>query len=211
MHTPPAARRRHAQLIAAATRLIAGCAQAASEIYDPIARNPGQDVEVNARELLLLASGAPAILDHARNADCERWPEETAVEDRNTFRAHAERAVLAEAAAVLDTEPAGEPVAWPAGVPEITPEHDAAMAPIAAAEELMADITAERVQLLAHAHDAHPSEIVAEAITQASGSACLALAQAEDILTSDPSAAAEMALTATRYLADLVSVASLDV
>lgn len=66
-------------------------------------------------------------------------------------------------------------------------------------------------QLLAHAHDARPGEITAEAITMASGSACLALVQARDILTSDPSAAAEMALTATRHLADLVTVASLDV
>lgn len=92
-----------------------------------------------------------------------------------------------------------------------TPAHGAAMAPIAAAEELLADdITAERMQLLAQEHDAHTGEIIAEAITQASACACLALDQARGILTTDPSAAAELAIAATRHLADLVAVASLD-
>lgn len=218
----PASRRRHAHLIATASQIAAEAAQAATAIFRPIAATPDGPVAVSGRELVLLAAGAAARLDHAAQLDGARWAAEAAAEDADRSRAALERAVIAAAEdaveradldADLDTEAEPvEPVARPA-VWELTAEDGARLAPAAAVETLLGleEAVPHAVREIAERFGVPPADLLADAATTHTASACLAFKQAAEMVADDPSAAAQLALAAIPSLVEAVNMASHDV
>ncbi|MFD7986982.1 hypothetical protein ACFV4M_26870 [Kitasatospora indigofera] len=217
MHAPtqtPARRRRHACLIAAAARLIGGCAEAALAVYEPISGAPPEqdDVPVNLLPLQMLASSAPVLLDHAARQDRGRWPAQVGREeeaDGATFRA---RRAVAEAQEALYGPQPQQP-GPPVPVPLPTAAQGAAMELTAAAagflQALEEPATAfDLLRELIATGEFTTREILDEAVTLAVQGACLALAGAAR--QRDPSTAAEYCLSATGALNLIVTVAGID-
>lgn len=213
-HTPPAARRRNAHLIATCAQLAADVNQAAAAVYSTIAAAPHEPVVVSGREIYLLAISATARLDHAVELDNDAWPAAAQAEREERARSARARAVLADAAAAVDTEPAvpADLVVGPA-VPEMTHQQWAALEPASAIEDLLTgdEITPDRVRTVAADYELPVAELLAGAVTQHTATACLALQEAADRATGDPAAGAELALGATPHLVAAVRIASLDV
>ncbi|WDN56060.1 hypothetical protein [Streptomyces clavuligerus] len=207
----PARRRRHARLIAALTALIAGCAEAAGAVYQPLAAaDPDQDgVAVDLMPIMRLAAAAPTLLDRARDEDIGRWPAAVAREQAESRRTCTARCTIAAAHDLLD-EPG------PAGpVPLPTAGQGAAMNLASAGDEVAAHWRLDPDEAIVLVHELADSgaftldEVLDSAVDATVAVGVLALAQAADIRT-DPSLAAETCLSAVPYLAQAVALAVAD-
>ncbi|GGN62001.1 hypothetical protein GCM10012285_61690 [Streptomyces kronopolitis] len=205
----PARRRRHARLIAALTGLIGACAEAADLVYWPIATAPpGQEaVAVDVMPLKKVALTAAIALDHARDADKDRWPTAVAREQEDAARTYAARCVVARAQDLLE-EPG------PLDMPPLTAEH-AAEADLISAGATVAtrwrrdpEQAVALVRELAADGELSVNEILDAAVDSTVLTGLVALHDAVD--TPDPSTAAEKCVEATPYLALAVTLASVD-
>ncbi|MEV7898260.1 hypothetical protein [Streptomyces cyaneofuscatus] len=209
----PARRRRHARLIAALTTLIGACAEAAGEVYGPIAAAPPdqETVAVETLACVRVAMSAPLPLDRARSEDAARWPQAVVREDAAARRAYAARCALADAQdAVHRPGPARGPVRLP------TVEQGAAMELVSAGDEVAArwrddpQGAAALVLELAAGGELTVDEVLDAAVDAAVVSGLLALGQVRTAAMSDPSTAAELCLAAVPYFAHAVALAGAD-
>ncbi|MFJ3439449.1 hypothetical protein ACIPMU_38790 [Streptomyces cyaneofuscatus] len=209
----PARRRRHARLIAALTTLIGACAEAAGEVYGPIAAAPpGQEaVAVETLSCVRVVMSAPLLLDWARSEDTARWPQVVVREDAASRRTYAARCALADARdAVHRSGPDRGPVPLP------TVEQGAAMDVVSAGDEVAArwrDDPQEAAALvleLAAGGELTADEVLDAAVDAEVVCGLLALSQARTAAMSDPSTVAELCLAAVPYLARAVALASVD-
>lgn len=211
-HTPPAARRRNAHLIATCARLTADIGQAAADVYEPIAEAPDEPVVVSGRALYLLSSSASARLDSAVARDQAQWLVDAQVEAEASTRAHRARVVLADLSEIVDTESAPTDVDAHPAVVELTAHQVAALAPAEAVHVLLDEdeVTPERVAAVAADYEVPAAELLDAALAQHTSTACLILTAAGKRAPHDPALAAEIALTACEHLAAAVRIASLD-
>ncbi|MGW0948595.1 hypothetical protein ACWD4O_39395 [Streptomyces sp. NPDC002623] len=180
---PLVRRRRHAWLLVALTELIGDCAQAAGEVYGPVAEaRPAQtDVPVHLEPLADLCRSAGTRVDTARARDAARRPPSVTGE-----KEEAERLTPCAADTLAD-----------AGSDFLT--------------ELL-DVPAQagrRAQELASAGGFTVDQILDEAADTAVLSGLLSLHEAQR--QSDPSTAAAKCLAAAGHFALAVSVVSVDV
>ncbi|MFJ9523703.1 hypothetical protein ACIRPK_36465 [Kitasatospora sp. NPDC101801] len=224
----PARRRRHARLVASLTDLVGACAEAAAEIYRPLASAlPGQQAVDVAAGLLYVRIGltAPLVLDRARAEDDERWPGALAQEQREAQRTYAARVVVATAQDLTgpdsddDQADQGDRVeaAGPAGAGLVavpTVEQGAAMELVAAGSEVAErwrEDPAEAAVLaleLAESGEFTTGEVLDAAVDERVVAGLLALQEART--APDPSTAAELCLAAVPHLVLAVHLASAD-
>lgn len=205
----PARRRRHARLVAALTALIGACADAAGEVYRPIAAAPpGQEaVAVTLMPCVQVSLTAAALLDMARAEDDARWPAAVVREREEALRTYAARCAVAEAHGLM--EEAGAP-----GVPLPTVEQSAAMDLVSAGDAVAARWRRDPEQAVALVHELVASgelsvdDVLDEAVDATVLAGLLALQGAR--AASDPSTAAELCLGAVPYMALAVALASAD-
>ncbi|MFD3819794.1 hypothetical protein ACFWRZ_32435 [Streptomyces rubiginosohelvolus] len=211
----PARRRRHARLIAALSTLIGACAEAAGEVYGPIAAAPPDQeaVPVETLSCIRVALSAPLLLDLARSEDEARWPEAVVREEAASRRTYAARCALADAHDAAHRAGRG-PGRGPVPLPGV--EQGAVMELVSAGDEVAAcwRDDPERVVALVRELTAG-GELVVDEVLDAAVDAMvvcglLALAEARTEATVDPSAAAEQCLAAVPYLALAVALASAD-
>ncbi|MFI8201136.1 hypothetical protein ACIF6K_32210 [Streptomyces sp. NPDC085942] len=209
----PARRRRHARLIAALTTLIGVCAEAAGEVYEPIATAPPaqEGVAVETLTCTRAALTAPLLLDMARSEDDARWPDGVVREDAVARRTYAARCALAEAQdAVHRPGPDRGPVPLP------TIGQGAMMDLVEAGDEVVArwrEDPAEAAALvleLTAGGELAVEEVLDAAVDAAAVTGLLALSEARTVAATDPSAAAELCLAATPHLALAVTLAGAD-
>ncbi|MFH9610810.1 hypothetical protein [Streptomyces sp. NPDC017448] len=95
----PARRRRHARLIAAPTTPIGVCAEAAGEVYGPIAAVPPaqEGVAVEMLTCTRAALTAPLLLDMVHSEEDARRPDEVVREEAASRRTYAARCAPADA------------------------------------------------------------------------------------------------------------------
>ncbi|MFB8020783.1 hypothetical protein ACFC36_19685 [Streptomyces rubiginosohelvolus] len=214
----PARRRRHARLIAALTTLIGACAEAAGEVYGPIAAaTPDQEgVEVEALSCIRVAMSAPSLLDLARSEDATRWPDAVVREVAASRRTYAARVALADAHDAHDAahRTASGPGRGP--VPPSAAASGAWMELVSAGDEVAAcwrddpQQAAVLVRELTVGGELVVDEVLDAAVDAMVVCGLLALAEARTMARVDPSAAAELCLTATPYLTLAVTLASAD-
>ncbi|MFK0195870.1 hypothetical protein [Kitasatospora sp. NPDC090308] len=220
----PARRRRHARLIASLTDLIGACAEAAAEVYRPIASAPPGQLSIDvAAGLLYVRIGltAPVVLDRARAEDDERWPGELAREQREAQRTYAARVVVATAQDLTDPGPDDEAgrveAAGPAGtalVAVATVGQGAAMELVAAGSEVAKRWREDPAQAavlaleFAESGEFTTSEVLDAAVDKRVVAGLLALQEART--APDPSTAAELCLAAVPHLVLAVHLASAD-
>ncbi|MFI8942704.1 hypothetical protein [Streptomyces syringium] len=215
----PARRRRHARLIATLAELIGDCAAAASSVYGPIAEAPPEQVSVPvslwaARQL---SASASTRLDKARVQDDERWPTAVAKEKEDDGRTFAARCAAADVEQILSDAEFGEEAEPPH--PDIIPlpalPQLAAMALAQVGAEFLAELQNDPEQAIGQARDMTATgeftldQILDEAADTAVLSGLMALSEAQR--GTDPSAAAEGCLAASRYFALAILVSSADV
>lgn len=208
----PSRRRRHARLIAALTRLIGACAEAAGAVYEPIAAAPpGQEaVEVALLPCIQVTLTAATLLDRARAEDDARWPTAVAWEGKEARRTYAARCAVAEAQELA--EQAGPP--GERGVPLPTVEQSAATDLVSAGDEVAAqwltdpEEAAALVRELVARGELAADEVLDEAVDSVVLTGLLALQEART--ASDPSTAAELCLSAVPHIALAVTLASAD-
>ncbi|WP_069751897.1 hypothetical protein [Streptomyces sp. EN16] len=209
----PARRRRHARLIAALTNLIGARAEAAGEVYGPIAATPPDQeaVEVQMLSCTRVAMSGPLLLDLARSQDTARWPDAAAQEDAASRRTYAARCALAEAQdAVHQLGPDRGPVPLPTAGQGATMDLVGAGDEVAAcwrrdpqeAADLVLELTADGELAVDEVLDAAADTVVVTGL--------LALTEARTAATTDPSTAAEPCLAAIPHLALAVTLASAD-
>ncbi|MFD5694406.1 hypothetical protein [Streptomyces rubiginosohelvolus] len=211
----PARRRRHARLIAALTTLIGACTEAAGEVYGPIAAAPPdqEGVEVQTLSCIRVGMSAPLLLDLARSEDATRWPDAVVREVAASRRTYAARVALADAHDAAHRTASG-PGRGP--VPPPSAESGAWMELVSAGDEVAACWRDDPQQAAALVRELTAGgELVVDEVLDAAVDAMvvcglLALAEARTMATVDPSAAAELCLTATPYLALAVTLASAD-
>ncbi|MGW4652317.1 hypothetical protein [Kitasatospora sp. NPDC004289] len=215
----PTRRRRHARLIASLTDLIGACAEAAGEIYRPIAAAPPGEQSVDVAPGLLyvrLSLTAATVLDVARSEDAARWPGAVAQEQLEAVRTFAARVAVATAQDLTSGNgQAGE--AGPfvdGGVAVPTPEQGAAMEVVAAgfevAEWWMEDPAAAAALAMQLATDGEftTGEVLDAAVDERIVAGLLVLQDART--AGDPSTAAELCLAAVPHLVLAVHLASAD-
>ncbi|MFJ6889642.1 hypothetical protein ACIQRC_32990 [Streptomyces californicus] len=209
----PARRRRHARLIAALASLVGSCAEAAGEVYGPIAAAPPSQeaVEVQPLSCARVALSGPLLLDMARGEDAARWPGEVAREDAAARRTYAARCALTDAHdAVHGPERDRGPVPLP------TAGQGAAMELAAAGDEVAARWREDPAQAAAFVLELTAGgelgveEVLDEAVHAAVVCGLLVLAEARTAVTSDPGMAAELCLTAVPHFSLAVALASAD-
>ncbi|MGQ4732579.1 hypothetical protein ACUN3E_33610 [Streptomyces sp. Ju416(a)] len=213
----PARRRRHARLIAALTVLIGECAEAAGEVYGPIAVAPPDQeaVVVETLSCIRVAMSAPLLLDMARSEDDGRWPEAVVREDAASWRTYAARCALAEAHDAVVHRTASNPGQGPVPLPTV--ESGARMDLVSAGDEVAAcwrDDPEQAVALvreLTAGGELAVDEVLDAAVDATVVCGLLALAEARTTATADPSAAAELCLAAAPHLALAVALASVDI
>ncbi|MER5973329.1 hypothetical protein ABT112_26990 [Streptomyces sp. NPDC002055] len=207
----PARRRRHARLIAALTALVGACADAAGEVYRPIAAAPpGQEaVEVAVLPCIQVSLSAAPLLDLARAEDDARWPAAVAREREEARQTYAARCAVVQAEKLLDTEEPG-----PSAVPLPTVEQSAAMDLTSAGDDVAAQWRRDPQEGAALVHELVAGGELAldEVLDEAVDAAALAglLALQESRTASDPSTAAELCLSAVPHIALAVTLASAD-
>ncbi|MFB7673193.1 hypothetical protein ACFC26_17465 [Kitasatospora purpeofusca] len=211
----PARRRRHARLIAALTILIGACAEAATAVYQPIAKAPPSQeaVEVNTLPARQLSHTAAPLLDIARQEDELRWPAAAVRELEESERTHRARVVVAQAEEALEEpDPPQEPVAHQVPLP--TTQQGAAMDLLQAGDEVAARWRSDPEAALALARGLAVSgefgvdEILDTAVDATMGAGLLAL---QDVRTAvDPSLMAQLCLEATPYFVLAIDLASAD-
>ncbi|MBD2829905.1 hypothetical protein ID875_21315 [Streptomyces globisporus] len=209
----PARRRRHARLIAALSSLIGACAEAAGEVYAPIAAAPPDQeaVEVTTLSCMRVALSGPLLLEMARGEDAARWPGEVAREDAAARRTYAARCALADA-----HDAAHGPGRDRGPVPLPTAGQGAAMELVAAGSDVAAQWREDPAQAaalvleLTAGGELGLDEVLDEAADTAAVAGLLALAEARTAATSDPSAAAELCLAAVPHFSLAVALASAD-
>ncbi|MFD9063297.1 hypothetical protein ACFVZ3_17490 [Kitasatospora purpeofusca] len=206
----PARRRRHARLILGLTTLIGACAEAAGEVYRPIAQAPAgrEAVEVTRWPVVQVSGTAASLLDMARAEDDARWPGAVAQERDATRRTYAARCAVATAQALLDPAESG------AGVPLPTVEQAAAMQLAGAGDEVAACWREDPQEAVALVSDlvAGGELGVDEVLDQAVDSAVLAglMALQAARAETDPTMTAELCLAAVPHLVLAVALASAD-
>lgn len=202
-------------MIAALTTLIGACAEAAGEVYGPIAAAPPdqEGVEVQTLSCIRVAMSAPLLLDLAWSEDDARWPEMVVREDAASRRTYAARCALAEAHDAVHLTVSG-PGRGP--VPPPTAESGAWMELVSAGDEVAAcwrddpPQAAALVRELTAGGELEVDEVLDAAVDTMVVCGLLALAEARTKATADPSAAAELCLAAVPYLARAVALASAD-
>ncbi|MEV2262782.1 hypothetical protein AB0J13_29455 [Streptomyces anulatus] len=209
----PARRRRHARLIAALASLIGACAEAAGEVYGPVAAAPPEQeaVETSVLSCVRVAMSGPLLLDMARSEDDARWPDEVERQQAVSRRTYAARCALADAQdAVHRVGPGRGPVPLP------TAEQGAMMELVSAGDEVAAcwrrdpQEAAALVLELTAGGELAVDEVLDAAVDAATVTGLLALSEARATATSDPSMAAELCLVAVPYFALAVTLASAD-
>ncbi|SEE58723.1 hypothetical protein SAMN04490357_7662 [Streptomyces misionensis] len=211
----PARRRRHARLISTLTTLIGGCADAAGDVYGPIAAAPPEQsgVPVSLEKSLQLSLSAPLLLDQAVQQDAARWPSAVLHEQATARRTFAARCALASAEQALHgTEQ--DQRSTPGTVPPPTVPQSAALDLAELGEAVLTHWAADREEAVALVeravaggeYTAH--EILDEATDVAVLAGVLALHDMRG--QTDPSAAAECCLLAARHYALAISLASAD-
>ncbi|MCZ4124975.1 hypothetical protein [Streptomyces sp. H39-S7] len=206
----PARRRRHARLIAALTELIGACAEAAGEVYRPIAAAPpGQEaVAVALLPCVQVSLTAATLLDMARAEDEARWPAVVVREREEDLRTYAARCVVAQAHGLMEED------GLPGGVPLPTAEQFAAMDLVSAGDAVAARWRRDPEQAVALVHELvaggefSVDEVLDEAVAATVLAGLLALQEAR--AASDPSTAAELCLGAVPHMALAVALASTD-
>lgn len=216
------ARRRHARLIASLTDLIGACAEAAAEIYRPIASAPPEQACVDVAAGLLyvrISLTAAAVLDVARAEDAARWPGAVDQEQREAERTFAARVAVAVAQDLADPDgPGGQAegaeLAFDGAVAVPTVEQGAAMELVAAGSEVAerwrqepAEAAALAVELAASG-EFTAAEVLDAAVDECTVAGLLALQDART--APDPSTAAELCLAAIPHLVLAVHLASAD-
>ncbi len=184
----PARRRRHARLIAALTRLIGACADAANAVYEPVAAAPpGQEaVEVLLLPCVQVSHSAALLLDRARAEGDARWPAAVARERKTAQRTYAARCAVAAAQEAAEQAGARATPRW---------RED----PLKAAAWL---------RELAAGGEHAVDEVLDEAVDAEVVAGLLALQKART--ASDPSTAAELCLAAVPHIALAVHLAGTD-
>ncbi|MFF9025627.1 hypothetical protein [Streptomyces eurythermus] len=201
----PARRRRNARLIAALTQLIGACAEAAGAVYQPIATAPpGQEaVEVNLLSCIQVSLSAALLLDAARAEDDAWWPAAVARERAAARRTFAARCAVAAAVDAMEPD---EPLGGHG--------QAAAMELVSAGEDVAAcwrhdpEQAVALVQELVASGEFTEDEVLDDAVDCA---VMLGLLTLQEVRTaSDPSAAAELCLSAVSHIALAVTLASAD-
>ncbi|MEU4181026.1 hypothetical protein [Streptomyces sp. NPDC026589] len=209
----PARRRRHARLIAALASLIGACAEAAGEVYGPVAVAPldQEGVEVDTLSCMRVAMSGPLLLDMARSEDDARWPDEVARQQAASRRTYAARCALATAQdAVHRRGPGRGPVPLP------TAGQGAMMELVSAGDEVAArwrrdpQEAAALVLELTAGGELAVDEVLDAAVDAATVTGLLTLSEARTAATSDPSMAAELCLVAVPHFSLAVALASAD-
>ncbi|MFF8747170.1 hypothetical protein [Streptomyces californicus] len=209
----PARRRRHARLIAALASLVGACAEAAGEVYGPIAAAPPDQeaVEVQPLSSVRVALSGPLLLDMARGEDAARWPGEVAREDAAARRTYAARCALADAQDAVHG-----PGRDRGPVPLPTAGQGAAMELAAAGDEVAARWREDPAQAaalvleLTAGGELGVEEVLDAAVDAAVVCGLLVLAEARTTAMSDPGMAAELCLTAVPHFSLAVALASAD-
>ncbi|MFE7451470.1 hypothetical protein [Streptomyces griseus] len=211
----PARRRRHARLIAALASLIGACAEAAGEVYGPVAAAPPglEGVEVRTLSCVRVALSGPLLLDVARGEDAARWPEAVVREEAAACQTYAARCAVAEAHDAVHRTASG-PGQGPVPLPTV--EAGARMELVSAGDEvasLWRDDPQQAVALvreLTAGGELTADEVLDLAVDVMVVCGLLALTEARTAAMKDPSTAAELCLTAVPHLAFAVSLASVD-
>ncbi|WP_327309724.1 hypothetical protein OG730_41475 (plasmid) [Streptomyces sp. NBC_01298] len=215
----PARRRRHARLIATLAELIGDCANAAGTVYRPIANAaPEQgDVPFNLLPIVVLGAAAGPRLDAARQEDAARWPDAVAREETEGQRTFEARCAAAEADQVLVDAvlgPVEDDLPGPGAIALPTASQSAAMALPAISADFLASFLDDPeaaiglVKAATSTGEFTVGQILDDAVDTAVLAGLMILRGLQN--PTDPSAAAETCLMATRQFTQAVIVASAD-